>query len=245
VGPKNKTSITRDVQEEGKISPISTIFGGRLRSVVKAHGLKASVTLQPFHSLQLDITVREKKKKNEEKRRKKRKMSQPTSLFPPFSSKPSDVLSIPDALLNLTKPETLDGFINSKTKAEVEATKHITIESLSPILILHLKRFVYDNIGGIQKLHKFIEYPLVLNLEDDLFSSSEKTPTESRKYQLYAVAYHHGTATTGGHYTCDVLHASAEWLRIDDTNVTKISPQKVTEEKTDRVAYLLFYKASS
>lgn len=57
IGPKNKTTITRDVQEEGKVSPISLIFGGRLRSVVKAQGLKASVTLQPFQSLQLDISV--------------------------------------------------------------------------------------------------------------------------------------------------------------------------------------------
>jgi hypothetical protein len=57
VGPKNKMSITRDVQEEGKVSPISLIFGGRLRSVVKAQGLKASATLQPFNSLQLDISV--------------------------------------------------------------------------------------------------------------------------------------------------------------------------------------------
>ena len=57
VGPKNKTAVTRDVRIEGKESPISKIFGGRLRSVVKAQGLKASVTLQPFHSLQLDISV--------------------------------------------------------------------------------------------------------------------------------------------------------------------------------------------
>jgi len=142
--------------------------------------------------------------------------------------------------LNLTKPETLDGYINAKTKTEVEATKHITIENLPPLLILHLKRFVFDNIGGIQKLHKFVEYPLVLDLQDELLSTTMEKPP---KYQLYAVAYHHGTATTGGHYTCDVLHATGGWFRIDDTNVTEIAPQKVVEEKADRVAYLLFYKS--
>lgn len=138
--------------------------------------------------------------------------------------------------------ESLLDFMNSKTKTEVEATKHITIESLPPILILHLKRFVFDNVGGTQKLHKFVEYPLTLNLQDELFSHPEKSANESRKYQLYAVAYHHGNTTTGGHYTCEVLHATKEWFRIDDTNVTRIQSQKVVEEKLDRVAYILFYK---
>ena len=121
----------------------------------------------------------------------------------------------------------------------MEATKHIFIEDLPPILILHVKRFVFDNIGGVQKLHKFVEYPLVLNLPAELFNSDQDNGTA---YQLYAVSYHHGKTATGGHYTCDVLHATGEWLRIDDTKVTKVSPQKVVEEKADRVAYLLFYR---
>lgn len=41
---------------------------------------------------------------------------------------------------------------------KVEATKQIYVESLPPILVLHLKRFLYDNVGGVQKLHKHVSY---------------------------------------------------------------------------------------
>jgi len=206
VGPKNKMIVTRDVQDEEKLSPITKIFGGKLRSVVQVQG-KASVTLQPFHSLQLDIA-------------------------------PPEVKSIREALVNLTKTETLDGFLNQKTKIAVEATKRITIDKLPPILILHLKRFIYDNIGGVQKSHKYIEYPLTLDLKKD----HKLTEHGEGRYQLFAVSYHHGNTATGGHYTCDVLHSSGDWLRLDDTIVTKINHSKVTDEKPDRVAYLLFYR---
>ncbi|KAI9137417.1 hypothetical protein BKA69DRAFT_1098103 [Paraphysoderma sedebokerense] len=54
VGPKNKVSVTRSIEIEE--SPISKIFGGKLRSVVKRSGCKDSVTVEPFQSLPLDIT---------------------------------------------------------------------------------------------------------------------------------------------------------------------------------------------
>lgn len=54
VGPNRKPVV---VQKASKESPISLLFGGSMRSVVKAIGNKDSVTIQPFQSLQLDITV--------------------------------------------------------------------------------------------------------------------------------------------------------------------------------------------
>ena len=54
IGPKNKPIV---VQKASNDSPISLLFGGSMRSVVKASGNKDSVTIQPFQSLQLDITV--------------------------------------------------------------------------------------------------------------------------------------------------------------------------------------------
>jgi ubiquitin C-terminal hydrolase len=54
VGRKNTTSIilTKDTYSP---SPISHIFGGKLRSSVRKQGDKASVTIQPFYCLPLDI----------------------------------------------------------------------------------------------------------------------------------------------------------------------------------------------
>jgi ubiquitin carboxyl-terminal hydrolase 10 len=55
VGPKQKSSVT---QSSGAIeieSPITKIFGGKLRSEYKRPGEKPSVTLEPYQPLQLDI----------------------------------------------------------------------------------------------------------------------------------------------------------------------------------------------
>ncbi|KAJ3216043.1 hypothetical protein HDU67_010003 [Dinochytrium kinnereticum] len=56
VGPKNRTLVTR--RTEIMESPITQVFGGRMRSIIKRSGSKDSVMLEPFQSLQLDIAVR-------------------------------------------------------------------------------------------------------------------------------------------------------------------------------------------
>lgn len=45
------------LQTATKESPITCIFGGKLRSVLKCPGQKDSVTIEPFQRLQLDIQV--------------------------------------------------------------------------------------------------------------------------------------------------------------------------------------------
>ena len=40
----------------------------------------------------------------------------------------------------------------------------MTLEELPPVLVLHLKRFVYEKTGGCQKLIKNIEYPVDLEI---------------------------------------------------------------------------------
>ncbi|KAF9284015.1 hypothetical protein BGZ68_004944 [Mortierella alpina] len=200
-GPKNKASHTRSTQFSE--TPISTIFSGQLRSILRIPSQKDSVTLEPFQSLQLDLT-------------------------------PDNVVTIEDALLNSTIPEVLDGFTSSeKGGITVEATKKIFIEHVPPVLVLHLKRFIYKD-GGTQKLHKEVGYKTVLNLQPELISPSRR-PSNAIPYKLFGVVYHHGRTAAGGHYTCDVLRQNSEWLHIDDTNITIISEADVTvdlDEKT-------------
>jgi len=57
VGKKNKSAIIVSKGESFAASPISLIFGGKLRSIVKRQGAKSSVTIQPFYCLHLDIDV--------------------------------------------------------------------------------------------------------------------------------------------------------------------------------------------
>ena len=55
VGKKNKSVIAR--RTESTETSISRLFGGRFRSIVRVPGSKDSVTVEPFFTLQLDITV--------------------------------------------------------------------------------------------------------------------------------------------------------------------------------------------
>merc|ERR1712098_973032 len=65
------------------------------------------------------------------------------------------ISSVTYALSQNFAHEKLDGFICSRTKKEIEATRILSLEELPPVLILHLKRFVYDGkTGGVQKIMK-------------------------------------------------------------------------------------------
>ena len=48
--------------------------------------------------------------------------------------------SVEEALLQNFASEQLDGYICSKTRLEVEASRNLSLEDLPPILVLHLKR---------------------------------------------------------------------------------------------------------
>ena len=55
VGHKQKSAVTRSSGAVNADSPITNIFGGKLRSELKIPGNKLSVTLEPYQPLQLDI----------------------------------------------------------------------------------------------------------------------------------------------------------------------------------------------
>lgn len=46
----------------------------------------------------------------------------------------------------------------------MEVARKTTLEELPPVLILHLKYFVYDKDGGCQKLFKKVDYGVDLEI---------------------------------------------------------------------------------
>uniref|UniRef100_A0A8C9Y7J6 Ubiquitin carboxyl-terminal hydrolase n=1 Tax=Sander lucioperca TaxID=283035 RepID=A0A8C9Y7J6_SANLU len=211
VGPRNKTSITR--QADFVRTPITDIFGGHIRSVVYQQNSKESATLQPFFTLQLDIQSEK-------------------------------IRTVQEALETLVARESVQGY-TSKTKQEIEISRRVTLEELPPVLVLHLKRFVFEKTGGCQKLTKNIDYPVDLEISKDLLSSGVrgKVVKGQRTYRLFAVVYHHGNSATGGHYTTDVFHIGLNgWLRIDDQAVKVINQYQVVKQTAERTAYLLYYR---
>ncbi|KAI9815757.1 MAG: Ubiquitin carboxyl-terminal hydrolase 10 [Pycnora praestabilis] len=203
VGPKQKAAVTRSSGTIATESPITKIFGGKLRSELRVPGLKNSVTLEPYQPLQLDIGL-------------------------------PHVQNITDALKGLTRSENLTGDFNSPRGPGVTATKQVFIETLPPVLILHLKRFQYDNTGGTQKIWKKVGYPLELEIPKEVFPPHKRGSLLAHgglpTYRLIGVVYHHGKNASGGHYSVDVRRQEGrEWIRIDDTVIRRVRSEDVAE----------------
>ncbi|KAI8827873.1 cysteine proteinase [Chytriomyces cf. hyalinus JEL632] len=205
---KMATTLLTEVTE----SPIMQIFGGKMRTILKAFGEKDKAMLEPFMGLPLDIA-------------------------------PDFVSSIEDGLLNFTAPEVISGY-KTGTGSTVDLTKQSFMDSFPRVLIVHLKRFVFDaKIGTTQKLRKHIRFSTVLKIHPDVASPARREENQSLEYKLLAVVNHHGKCAEGGHYTCDVYRKKNEWLHIDDEHVENISEAEaeMTKERDDRQAYMLFY----
>ena len=190
-------------------SPITRIFGGQLRSEFKVKGGDKSVSLEPYQPLQLDIQS-------------------------------PQVNTIVDALKQLTKSETIQGnFGTTKGAVATTATKQVFIETLPPVLILHLKRFQYDNQGGTQKIWKKIGYPLQLEIPKEALGPKQRLSPQGNKYKLIGVVYHHGKSASGGHYTVDVLRQDGKnWIHFDDTNIKSVHIDEVKVDVDIKISSL-------
>ncbi|QPH05440.1 hypothetical protein C2857_003227 [Epichloe festucae Fl1] len=152
-----------------------------------------------------------------------------------------DIRNVVDALRGLTRPERLQGDFNSPRGKNVAATKQVFIESLPPVLILHLKRFQFDAEGhGTIKIWKKIGYPLELDIPREALSRQRRQiigDGPMPRYKLISVVYHHGKNASGGHYTVDVRRQDGrEWIRMDDTVLRRIHGEDVAKAGSEEDA---------
>lgn len=161
------------------------------------------------------------------------------------------VNTIREALQCISNPQPVTVTSPTKPGVSVDAQQQVLIESLPPILVLHLKRFLYDTqVGDVVKIGKPISFTPELEIDSGLIAPGRRQ-TQKVKYKLFGVLYHHGLSASGGHYTLDVLHPNRDmtqkpreaWIRIDDELVSDVLPKDVFEVDRDhRCPYLLFYK---
>jgi ubiquitin carboxyl-terminal hydrolase 10 len=76
-----------------------------------------------------------------------------------------NVHTIKDALLNISSPQSVSLTSPTRPGVAIEASQQVLIDALPPILVVHMKRFLYDTsgVGGVVKVGKQI--PFVEELE--------------------------------------------------------------------------------
>lgn len=194
---------------------IQRIFGGRLRSRVTCYSCRHnSDTYDPMLDLSLDVR--------------------------------KGIHTVKQALDAFTAAEALaDKYQCDHCQRRVEATKRFSIDQAPMVLTVHLKRFgIFGN-----KINKPISYSDRLHLgrymserDKGLGADVEDEPDlgtlgAAQQYRLFAIVHHYGSGPNVGHYVASVRSADGQWLRMDDSFVSKL-PQCPLDDPS---AYLLFY----
>lgn len=171
-----------------------------------------------------------------------------STTFQPFFTLQLDIQSeniqtLSNAIEFYFMKEKLQGFTCARTKAEVEASRRISLEELPLMFIFHLKYFIFDRKGGSQKLHKEIDIPVDLEIPRDIISNIKTVAMNNlRRYKLHAIVYHHGRHAAGGHYTAAVHHGNPfGWIHFDDNQIKALNMNE-SKHLEGAVPYLLFYE---
>jgi len=152
--------------------------------------------------------------------------------------------SVEDCLMLYLSEEDLTGnnqWYCEKCKCHVDATKKIDLWITPPILIIHLKRFKYNESGRVgSKNNVELTYPIKSwDLCDQVRSRGGEYPL----YDMYAVSNHLG-GLGSGHYTAYALNRFDEkWYEFNDCSSRPIDPEKKIGKSG--TPYLLFYNRAS
>mmetsp|Transcript_54873 Transcript_54873/g.59483 ORF Transcript_54873/g.59483 Transcript_54873/m.59483 type:complete len:644 (+) Transcript_54873:95-2026(+) len=151
--------------------------------------------------------------------------------------------SIDDCIDLYLKEENLKGadqYYCEKCKDHVDGTKKQDLWMLPPVLIVHLKRFRYNDYGKVgSKNDASIEYPVT---EWDLKSRVKSSRGVYPKYDLYAVSNHMG-GLGGGHYTAHTLNRFDDtWYEFNDRAYRSVDES--VHKGLFKSSYVLFYNRS-
>lgn len=144
--------------------------------------------------------------------------------------------SLSDAIRGFMVEEALSGNERWKCprcKLRVDATKHIQVWKLPPVLVIHFKRFEYDTrTNCYRKIQTELQSSLTVNLED--FVDNQREPLI---YDVVCVANHTGQFSSG-HYTATCRHhVNGKYYRFNDGTVTEV---RNSADVLTSKAYVLF-----
>lgn len=197
---------------QNAMSPIVDIFRGQLRSLLTCQECgHFSRTFDPF--LHLSVPVQ------------------------PGSS------PLSDALEAFASEECLSGsnsWACERCQRRVEATKRMELYKLPPVVMLHLKRFTFDQKAGcVKKVHGQIELDggsIGQPVDLEMYTVSQQRG--HALYDIIGIVNHHGSDANSGHYTATCYHCvEGAWYSFDDKRVTEIP---ASEAWIPDAAYVLF-----
>jgi ubiquitin carboxyl-terminal hydrolase 10 len=158
--------------------------------------------------------------------------TRPSITFEPFTVLPLSLVressapieSVEDAIAHVLRCEDLGR----------KCSKQLSFASLPCVLIVQLKRFVYQS--QLHKITRPIRIPASLQLSQN---------NQPIRYQLFALVNHHGSLLNAGHYTATIRTDDKFWSVFDDdVQIQKVDNETITKNVLNRnsSAYLLFYQ---
>lgn len=203
VGPKQRAAITRSSGAIPTESPVTKIFGGKLRSEFRVPGMKNSVTLEPYQPLQLDIGAPNVSNIIDALKG----LTKPEPIHGDFNSPRGPNSTATKQVFIETLPQVLILHLKRFQYDSSGGTQKIWKKIGYPLdLEIPKEVFPQHKRGGLLA-HGGLP-----------------------KYRLIGVVYHHGKNASGGHYTVDVRRQEGrEWIRLDDTVIRRVRSEDVAE----------------
>ncbi|CAD8148479.1 unnamed protein product [Paramecium pentaurelia] len=152
--------------------------------------------------------------------------------------------SLNTCLQQMSKEEQLNGqnqFFCDKCQSKQDAIKRLLLNTLPNVLVIHLKRFKYDErCGQMIKVSTKIPFSQQLRI---------KAQKQTKTYELTTIIIHLGQGILYGHYIC-ITKIQGKWFKFDDDKISLFVDQDLhyvygrsypTQAQT--CAYMLFYNA--
>ena len=137
-----------------------------------------------------------------------------------------------------------NAFDCSRCQRGVEAWRTVKLANIAPIMLIHLKRFTFDNrLRTTVKLKHFVKYQEVIDMTPFMDQNAAQQRNMQHKnqhsiYRLFAVLVHLGESAANGHVFAYVLAPDNNWYKANDEIVTPVPLDVVLN---DRNAYILCY----
>ena len=124
---------------------------------------------------------------------------------------PENVESLRDALQHISHPQNVQISIPTRPGALLDAQQQVLIDALPPVLILHMKRFLYDTkVGDVVKVGKQVSFASELDIPSGtLLIQSDLNMMPNPRRRLFR--HHLGNKTNG---TVGKIRAIRRYVRI-------------------------------